>query len=345
MTNLREEQISRITINGYKSIKSADIKLENINVLIGCNGAGKSNFVSVFELLQARLYGKTCEYGIKKGASTLFYNSPKVTEKILLQFYDNGGINTTYRFGLSEESELINLNPTTVVGNYWDSIDKYAKSQRQWKIYHCNDTSPMAKIKQDSDIANNEMLLQDFRNLSAFLYRLKNDYPKNYADIVQTIQLIAPFFADFVLIPQGEHQQYIVLRWQEKAFEDTFSASQLSDGTLRFICLATLLLQPPELQPATIIIDEPELGLHPVATTIFAELVKKAATNKQIILSTQSVELLNHFAVEDVIVVDRDENGSQFKRLNSAQLADWLEDDYTLGDLWKKNIIGGRFAQ
>ena len=140
-------------------------------------------------------------------------------------------------------------------------------------------------------------------------------------------------------------EEQIVLRWAQKGCEDVFNASQFSDGTLRFICLATLLLQPHELQPATIIVDEPELGLHPYAITIFAEMVKQLSDEKQIIISTQSVELLNEFEADDVIVVDRSENGSVFKRLDSEELEMWLEEDYSLGDLWKKNILGGRLSK
>jgi predicted ATPase len=106
-----------------------------------------------------------------------------------------------------------------------------------------------------------------------------------------------------------------------------------------------LLLQPEELQPATIIVDEPELGLHPFAITIFAELVKQISQKKQLIISTQSVELLNEFNAEDVIVVDRDKESSTFKRLDEKSLKDWLENDYTLGDLWNKNILGGRLSK
>ena len=75
---------------------------------------------------------------------------------------------------------------------------------------------------------------------------------------------------------------------KKRAVRKCLTPSQLSDSTLRFICLAALLLQPAALQPATIIIDEPELGLLPYAITIFAELVKKAAAKKQVILATQS---------------------------------------------------------
>ena len=134
------------------------------------------------------------------------------------------------------------------------------------------------------------------------------------------------------------------LKWQQRGSEDVFNVSQLSDGTLRFICLTTLMLQPSELQPETIIVDEPELGLHPYAITVFAEMVKQILMEKQVIISTQSAELLNEFDVQDVMIVDRDDKGSQFKRLNEEELRVWLENDYALGDLWQKNLLGGQLS-
>jgi predicted ATPase len=182
----------------------------------------------------------------------------------------------------------------------------------------------------------------DASNLAAYLYRLRKHYSIEYKEIIKIIQRIAPFFKDFELKPKEQNNEQIALRWTQKEHDDTLIPSQLSDGTLRFICLATLLLQPTELQPSTIIIDEPELGLHPFAITILAEMVKKAAVSKQVVLATQSVELLDNFDVDDVIVVDNGENGSEFKRLDEEQLKLWLENDYTLGELWNKNIFGGR---
>ena len=135
-----------------------------------------------------------------------------------------------------------------------------------------------------------------------------------------------------------------LLKWQKKGCDDIFTASQLSDGTLRFICIATLLLQPEELMPSTIIVDEPELGLHPFAITVLAEMVKSVSQKKQLILSTQSAELLNWFDPEDVIVVDNGSQGSIFRRLTTEELGAWLEEDYSLGDLWNKNLFGGRLT-
>ena len=229
-----------------------------------------------------------------------------------------------------------------------NGIDKYVRpilQKKMWRVYHFHDTSRTAKVKQEHNISNNQSLLFDASNLAAFLYRLKHNYEKSYNEIVETIRLIAPYFDDFMLEPKESNDELIVLRWHQKGCEDVFNASQLSDGTLRFICLTTLLLQPSELQPATIIVDEPELGLHPYAITMFAEMVKQVSSKKQIIISTQSVELLNEFDVEDVVVVNKDNDGSsKFSRLNEDELKDWL-DDYSLGDLWQKNILGGRLSK
>jgi len=354
MSDQRQGQLSRVVIKGFKSIKDCDLELKNINVLIGSNGAGKSNFLSVFELLQYISEQNLLMYGKKKGANTLFYNGVKATDIIFIKCYFGETDIVSYEIGISENDSLFFYDNHTslcdslrVCEEYHDD-NTYVAKEHQWSIYHFIDTSTTAKVKLTSHASNSIMLKKDASNLAPFLFRLKLNYPDVYRNIIWTVQMIAPYFKDFVLEPEEENPELILLRWQQKDCEDVFYASHLSDGTLRFICLATLLLQPSKIQPDIIIIDEPELGLHPFAITIFAELVKKAAVNKQIILSTQSAELLNHFEPEDVVVVDKTENGSDFKRiydrLTPEQLADWL-DDYSLGELWNKNIFGGRFAR
>ncbi len=364
---LPNDQLSRMTIKGYKSIKECDISFGKINVLIGSNGAGKSNFISAFSLLR-NILAKNLQVSVaQSGVNALLYKGRKVTEEIAFEVYFGSN---SYGFNLipTDDNRLIFKkeyfgyygpwwNESNVARGHSESmwntgvknkIDAYVipiLEKQNWRVYHFHDTGRSAKVKQEHNISNNKVLMFDAANLGAFLYRLKGNYTKNYDEIVQTIRLIAPYFSDFVLEPQEGNEEQIVLKWQQKGCEDIFNASQLSDGTLRFICLATLLLQPHELQPATIIVDEPELGLHPYAITIFAEMVKQLSDEKQIIISTQSVELLNEFDVEDVIVVDRGENGSEFKRLNESELEVWLEEDYALGDLWKKNILGGRLSK
>lgn len=363
---LNRDQLSKITISGYKSIKKSEISFGKINVLIGSNGAGKSNFISAFSLLQNILSLNFQVFVAQSGMNSLFYQGRKTTDEIEICVYfgDN-----SYGFALipTDDNRLIFRkeyfgyspwgNESNVARGHSESqwqkgtdnrISGYVKpilAKQNWRVYHFHDTGRSAKVKQEHNISNNKVLMNDAGNLAAFLYRLKLNYTNNYEEIVRTIQLIAPYFDDFVLEPQEGNEEQIVLRWQQKGCDDIFNASQLSDGTLRFICLTTLLLQPHELQPATIIVDEPELGLHPHAITIFSEMVKQLSDEKQIIISTQSVELLNEFDVEDVIVVDRGANGSEFKRLNADELEAWLDEDYALGDLWKKNVLGGRLSK
>ncbi len=364
---LKDGQLSKVRISGYKSIKQCEIDLKKINVLIGSNGAGKSNFISAFSLLQEVLKGNLQLTAAQSGINSLFYNGKKVTDEIVFEvfFGDN-----SYGFTLipTDDSRIVfgkeffgylgrfTNESTVAVGHSeakWqkgvnNGLDAYVKpilERQNWRVYHFHDTSRSAKVKQEHNISNNKALQFDAANLAAFLYRLKFHFSESYDAIVRTIRLIAPYFDDFILEPKEGNEELIVLRWSQKGCEDVFNASQFSDGTLRFICLTTLLLQPPELQPATIIMDEPELGLHPCAITFFSEMVKKISESKQIIISTQSVELLNEFNAEDVIVVDRNENGSTFKRLTEDDLHDWLDNDYSLGDLWNKNILGGRLSK
>ena len=363
----REGQLSRIIIKGYKSIRECSIDLKPINVLIGSNGAGKSNFVSAFWFLQNILRQNLAVASQQSGVSSLFYNGLKVTEEITMEFYfgsnaygfvlvptDDGriifrkeyfkyyGMQYDREFNISRghsESQWRNG-----VNNHLNDYIKPILEKESWRVYHFHDTGRTSKMKQEHNVVNNAVFQQDAGNLAAFLLRLKENYPDQYKQIVSTIRTIAPFFDDFVLVPNEANKDLIVLKWQKKGCEDIFTASQLSDGTLRFICMATLLLQPEELMPSTIIVDEPELGLHPFAITVLAELVKSVSQKKQLILSTQSVELLNWFDPEDVIVVNNRNQGCTFRRLTAEELDAWMEEDYSLGDLWNKNLFGGRLT-
>lgn len=365
--NVDYDQLSRIEIKNYKSIKHCDLKLSKLNVLIGSNGSGKSNFISFFSMLQNILNRNLSVYVGQSGINTLFYNGLKESNEISAEVYfgensygfvliptdDNRIIFRKEYFGYygawENESNVSRGNSESAwkrgSGN---KIDQYVipiLDKQKWKVYHFFDTSRNANVKREHNISNNDVLQYDASNLAAFLYRLKEHYSLNYNDIVQTIRLIAPYFEEFELKPNEGNNELIVLKWRQVGCDDIFNASQLSDGTLRFICLMTLLLQPKELQPATIIIDEPELGLHPYAITVFGEVIRQVSAYKQIILSTQSVELLNEFDSEDIIIVNRSIEGSRFERLDSESLKEWLENDYTLGELWNKNILGGRLSK
>jgi predicted ATPase len=157
------------------------------------------------------------------------------------------------------------------------------------------------------------------------------------------VNLALPFFDDFVLKPkQLKNEECLInLMWKRTDGDYILWPSQLSDGSLRFMCLAAALLQPS--LPTTIIIDEPELGLHPNAITLLAALLKSASARTQVIVSTQSVELINEFSIDDLVIVEQLEDGSIFRRDNQREFETWLK-EYSVGELWEKSIIGGGLA-
>jgi predicted ATPase len=362
-------KLDKISIKGYKSIQNLEnFELSNLNILLGANGAGKSNFIAVFKLL-AQMYTQNLQLHVQKngGADALLHYGRKKTDEISMNFYFN--LNS-YGFTLVPTADNRLIFKEEVLGftgsyispfgnpiipsstilekghgeallkNSTHHYVQYIKPAiESWRVYHFHDTSDTALVKQIHSSTDNLRLKTDAANLAAFLMRLKHKFPDNYQQIVNTIRLVAPFFADFV---HRDNAETLQLEWQEIGNLDTpFKAHVLSDGTLRFICLTTLLLQPFQLMNDTILIDEPELGLHPYALTVLADLIKRAAEKKQLIISTQSVELINHFSTEDIIVVDRVNDASTFKRLDAERLKVWLE-DYSLGELWTQNIFGGR---
>ena len=210
-----------------------------------------------------------------------------------------------------------------------------------WKVYHFHDTSDTAGVKRLGSLHDNEYLRSDASNLAAFLYGLKNEHPMIYSQIRKITRLAIPFFDNFVLKPQTlpSEEQQIRLLWRQKDSDYAFWPNQLSDGSIRFICLVTALLQPDP--PSTIIIDEPELGLHPYAISLLGSILRSASNRMQLIVSTQSVPLVNEFSIDDLIIVEREHGETVFKPINEKDFKAWLE-EYTVGELWEKNILGGR---
>jgi predicted ATPase len=215
------------------------------------------------------------------------------------------------------------------------------RSISSWKVFHFHDTSETAGMKRLGSLQDNEYLRPDASNLAAFLCKLSNESPDVFGQIVKTIRLAIPFFDDFVLKPTKlkTQEQQIRLLWRQKDSDYSLWPSQLSDGSIRFVCLVTALLQPDP--PSTIIIDEPELGLHPYAITLLGSLLRSASTRMQVIVSTQSVPLVNEFSIDDLIIVERELGATVFNRYAEEDFKTWLE-DYSVGELWEKNILGGR---
>ena len=365
------QALDKLTIKGFKSIQILEnFELTNLNVLIGGNGAGKSNFIDFFRLLRAMMELPLPELACANlnayitdggGSDDFLFNGPKITKQneVITRFGHNG-----YRFNLAptaDETFIINNEARFHDSTGWwemgsgqtrpellkDKGKRGAVGERNvasevydaissWKIYHFHDTSKVAPMRRFETIDDIDYLRFDAANIAPFLFDLQHNEKSVYNQIVETIRLVTPFFDNFILKPNQNEK--VRLRWKQKGSDYPLKPQHLSDGTLRFICLTTALLQPKP--PSTIIIDEPELGLHPYAIDILAELIESTSKKTQLIVSTQSPSLVDYFEPEDIIIVNRSKGASLFKRLNKKALSDWLE-DYSMGELWRKNIITG----
>lgn len=356
--------IKSVHIQNFKSIREAEVELSQVNVLIGPNGVGKSNFIGFFKLVN-EIFDRRLQHYTKtngKSESFLYYGNKKsaflsgtinFSHKLFSSIANRYSIKLTptqdYSFLLEESSDYFwdvwhnrnksGLEESWVVSSEQKREEYLKNFLSSLKVFHFHDTSKESPMKAPNNISDNRTLKSDGSNLAALLFKIKETDPKQFSFIEKTVHSVAPFFSHFDLAPDELDKSKISIVWKEQGSDHYFDAHSLSDGTLRFICLSTLLLQP---NPAPIIIiDEPELGLHPFAIAKLAGMIKSASQHSQIIISTQSVTLLNHFSPEDVIVVERENDQSVFKRLDEEELSSWLE-DYSLGELWDKNVIGGR---
>ncbi len=363
-------RLHSIRIAGWKSIRDIEPKLElgPINVLIGANGSGKSNFVSFFKMMKELVSERLQDYiGRSGGADSVLHHGSKITPQIsaYMEFEAEIG-HIRYAVQLSHAALdalwIIEerLGPdAAVLDTTWtrrgpglvsaqrlntDRDDQYAGITRdllsRCRVFHFHDTSETAKIRLSGYIESNQSLYSDGGNLAAMLYLYQQTKPNVYRRVVSTVRHIMPMFDDFVLEPQRLNPKYILLNWKQKGSDYLFGPHQLSDGTLRAMALITLFLQPSEDLPSVIIVDEPELGLHPHAIEIIAGLIRAASLKTQVILTTQSTTFLDHFDSEEIIVVDDKQGHSVFRRLDAEQLKYWLE-DYSVGQLWEKNVLGG----
>lgn len=346
-----------IEIKGYKSIQDVKLALRPINILIGANGSGKTNFLSFFEFLR-NIYSQNLRgYVAEKGMEKILHKGAKITEKISaslsfgkhqysfnIKVGEAGFVFTNEELGFGgnlEESNPMDISSMSYESNLRQAIGtraQYVREQLSGLVkYHFHDTSANSPFTQTANVETDKFILYSKgQNLAAILYNIRETAPVSYNLILHTVRSIAPFFGDFYLQPQSNG--LVRLLWTSRYAETIYGPTDLSDGTIRFIALATLFLQPS--LPATIIVDEPELGLHPAAVTKLAGIMKSVANKGcQIIAATQSADLLSHFQPYDIVAVDLVAGASRFQRLDIDALQLWLDDYYSLDELWKCSIL------
>ena len=372
-------KLNKIELKGFKSVNGDGQVLpinDDITVLIGANGVGKSNVVSFFQMLGYIMSGSLQNYIGENGfADSFLYYGSKTTDCIKAKlFFSSEDSDNEYAFRLAyaagdslifteeaisfkrkgrgkafkltldtgrKESQLYEAKDS----EYKATVQVFINLLRNCRYFQFHDTTKDAKIRKNGYIGDNKYLRNNAGNLAAFLYGIKHQKGGEpyYERIVRYVRQVMPQFGDFIMEPSVTDANYISLDWREINSAHIFSVNKISDGTLRFLALATLLLQPAKSMPSLIVIDEPELGLHPAAIGILAGMIKKASETSQVVVATQSPDLLDKFSADKVVVIERDEarRTSVFRKLSNKELKEW-EDEYTMSELWEKNVIGGR---
>ncbi|MDR2116132.1 MAG: AAA family ATPase [Planctomycetaceae bacterium] len=368
---MEENILNKLTIYGFKSIRELkDFELGRLNVFVGANGSGKSNLISFFKMLSDMLDSNLDDYVRENGGiSDILFNGRKTTSK--MQFEIQFGVrgyrftikpDTKEGFALTDEARYYkhgmynwwelgnscNTNPLLVeeVTKKNSPDNQYSRyiydTIKSWQIYHFHDTSSTASVRGWEIAEDNRTLRSNASNLASFLFRLREEEEECYREILNVCRLVMPYFKNFLLnvkeFGKKKEIRKVSLSWRTKGSDFPMQSYHLSDGSIRFICLTVALLQPNP--PSTLIIDEPELGLHPEAIRILGELINSAAKRTQIIVATQSPLLIDQFAIEDIVTVNRKDGQSVFERLKQNDFKKWLE-DYSVGELWTKNILQG----
>jgi predicted ATPase len=387
-------KLKKIYLNGYKSFRNdavpirADIAVDekvhrgnaiefgDITVLLGANGAGKSNLLSFFHMLNFMIADPLLKplegYVGREGGANSILHYGETTIHAEVEFV-SGGQRICYIMDLGsakpdalvfnnesivtgpDEGGLLNDGPALGAGhkesrlrecaNHGDPSCKAVIDMLSGcRVYQFSDTSSTASVRKSGYIEDAAFLQGDAGNLAAYLRGIRVSAPRYYQRIIDHIRMAFPQFGDFVLEPSALNANYILLNWREaKRPAYPFGPHQLSDGTLRFMALAALFLQPKEKLPPVIVIDEPELGLHPYAIVVLASMIRTASANCQVILSTQSTRLVDEFDVGEIVVVNRDEQSGATRchRPDAGALDEWIQ-RYTTSELWEKNVLGGR---
>ena len=370
-------RLESVSVRGFRSLANVELSdLGDVTVLIGANGSGKSNVIRFFEMLSWMLRSQNLEQfvALQGGADDQLFMGNKVTPRMEadIRLATPDGVNE-YSFALSygapdrfvfTEERLRFSRDDTEGQAPWQSVGSGHTEARihsaaqgglpdinsttarvirrllqDCGTFQFHDTSARSSMKQRWDVSDNRSLRSDGGNLAAVLIRLQDDYPDRFEWVQENVRRVLPSFDHFVL--EEEHGR-IFLRWRGTAPDKTFGAHLTSDGSLRFFALVTLLNLPPEMLPSVALIDEPELGLHPAAVTLVGSMIDSLATQCQVIVATQSPQLVNCFGLDEIVVMELEDSRTVACRKSRHEYERWLDEDYAMGELWQMNLLGGR---
>ncbi len=371
-------KIESVRIRGFRSLADVTLSnLQNANVLIGANGSGKSNFIRFFEMLSWMLRSRRlAEFvGLQGGADDQLYGGNQVTPRMEAELVlrTDAGRNH-YRFALvhahpdrfifvdeafrfsgsgfstnapwqhaptgQSEAAIMDVaqglpsqgvNPTTA--------GVIVQLLRSCAVYQFHDTSSTSNFKKRWDVEDNNYLRTHGGNLAAVLHRLAQEDLQRLALISHYIRRVLSVFDSFQI---DESYGKVSLRWKPIGTDKTLGAHLTSDGSLRLFALVTLLNLPLEMLPNVLLLDEPELGLHPAAIALVGAMIKSLAVDRQIVVATQSPLLVDAFDLDEITVLELQDGRTTLHKPNSGDYRHWLDEGFMPGEMWQKNLLGGR---
>ena len=369
-------RIEHIRIKGFRSL--ADIEIETLPdaaVLIGANGCGKSNFIRFFEMVSWMIGSRRLAEFIQRhgGADDQLFGGSKVTpivEAELAIRTDRGRNDYRFRFTYAHpdrfiftdeafrfsrndqgtearwehlgsghsEAKIVEASQDKIPGVNPNTARVLVHLLRRCAVYQFHDTSHDSQLKKNWDVEDNAYLRSHGGNLAAILLRLEREDRQRFELICSHIRGALPIFDGFEL---EERYGTVMLRWKADGMDKTIGAHLTSDGSLRFFALVTLLNLPSRMLPDVVLLDEPELGLHPAAVALVGDMIKVCAAERQMMVATQSPLLVDAFDIDEILVLEARDGKSCVRQLDREGYQDWL-DEYTTGELWQKNLLGGR---
>ena len=369
--------IESLRVRGFRSL--SDIELSGLPpaaVLIGPNGSGKSNILRFLDLLRHMLRHRQLGRFVERhggagdqlfgGAETTDRITAEVTLKIDGERYDYHFV-LEYahpdRFFFGEEAFRRRSNGHPAAKGWQDlgsghreanlvlaaqsrefpHLDQAAAAGivpvlRRSVVFQFHNTDDQSPFRQNCDVSYGDRLFIHGGNLAAVLYRMEREDFRRYDRICRYIGRILPGFAGFDI---EENRGKVALRWHADWSDYSFGAHLTSDGSLRLFALVTLLNMSPEMLPDVVLLDEPELGLHPAGISLIGGMIRSLATRKQVIIATQSPRLVDAFELAQTFILELREGRTEVRRYAPDEYRHWL-DEYATGELWEKNLLGGR---
>ena len=368
------ERIESIHVKGFRSL--ADVKLDSIPnpmVLLGTNGAGKSNVLRFFEMLKEMAHLRLGEFTLRQGgADDQLFGGARSTQQIeatvffrttlgrsrftfVLQYaHPDRFIITGEQFRSpdpedSSEDDPVYLFFDQPIGHESACVQESRSSTADMRLtkavelladcghYQFHDTSDCAPVKTRWDVEDNHRLLGHGGNLASVLLSLQENEAPRFDLICKQLAQVVPDFNGFQNV---ENYGKTILRWRSKGTGKTMGAHLTSDGSLRCFQLVTLLNLPDTLLPRVVLLDEPELGLHPAAIALVSHMAKSLARRCQVIIATQSPHFVDAFGFEDMIVLELRDGRTETTRPDPSRFGRLLK-NYSTGELWWKGVLGG----